>query len=230
MESISLLEAEPALAIALGDQREAAELSPQVPMMRLRPGPWIPPLEGEDGLAYLIETGMLLRRVRIEGGRSVELLSTGDCLLPWREESVSFSRAEWEVVEHSRLAVLDLRPESALSRWPGIASLVAGRTIDRSRAIALQSAIMSVVGIEDRLHALLWALAERWGEVVPDGAEVEVNVPQSVLAEMVGARRPTVSQALGGLSERGLLSSSRPGRWRLAGEPPAAPADEAFDR
>jgi hypothetical protein len=197
--------------------------------MRLRPGPWTPPLEGEDGLAYLLCSGMLLRRVRIEGGRSVELLGAGDCLLPWREESASFSRPEWEVVEHSCLAVLDLRPGAALSHWPAIVALFAGRAIDRSRSLALQSAIMSVVGIEERLRALLWALAERWGEVVPAGAELEVNVPQSVLAEMVGARRPTVSQALGSLGERGLLASPRPGRWLLKGEPPA-PADEESDR
>jgi CRP/FNR family cyclic AMP-dependent transcriptional regulator len=230
MERMSLLEAEPNLAAGLGNgQREAAEQALQVPAMRLRPGPWTPPSEGKDGLVYLIGTGMLLRRVRIEGGRSVELLGPGDCLLPWREESASFSRAEWEVVEHSRLAVLDLRPGAALSRWPVIAAVIAGRAIDRSRALALQSAIMSIVGIEERLHALLWALAERWGEVVPDGAEIEVNVPQSVLAEMVGARRPTVSQALGSLCERGLLSSLRPGRWLLDGEPPA-PAVEESDR
>lgn len=230
MESISLLEAEPALAGGLGgDRREAAETGIQVPVMRLRPGPWTPPRDGEDGLAYLISAGMLLRRVRIQGGRSVELLSTGDCLLPWREESASFSRAEWEVVEHSRLAVLDLRAGTSLSRWPMVAALIAGRAIDRSRALALQSAIMSIVGVEERLHALVWALAERWGEMAPDGAEVEVNVPQSVLAEMVGARRPTVSQALGSLCERGLLSSPRPGRWLLEGEPPA-PAAEESDR
>jgi CRP/FNR family cyclic AMP-dependent transcriptional regulator len=225
METLSLLEAEPTLAAGLGNGPRAAERMLQVPAMRLRPGPWQPPLEGEDGLAYLLCSGMLLRRVRIEGGRSVELLGTGDYLLPWREEIASFSRTEWRIVEHSRLAVLDLRPEAPLSRWPAIAATIAGRTIDRSRRLALQSAIMSIVGIEERLHALLWALAERWGEVVPGGAELVVNVPQSVLAEMVGARRPTVSQALGGLCERGLLFSPHPGRWLLKGVPPSFPAE-----
>jgi CRP/FNR family cyclic AMP-dependent transcriptional regulator len=222
METMSLLDAEPDLGVGLDErQRGAAERGLQVPVIRLLPGPWEPPREDNGGgLGYVVRSGMLLRRVTIDGGRSVELLGVGDFLFPWREEAASFSRAEWQVVDHARLAVLDLRPGSALSHWPSIGAEIAGRAIDRSRALALQSAIMSVVGIEERLNALLWALAERWGRTVTGGAELEVNVPQGVLAEMVGARRPTVSQALGALCDRGMVVSSRPGHWLLRGEPP----------
>ncbi len=171
---------------------------------------------------------MLLRRVAIEGGRSVELLAAGDCLLPWREEPASFSQAQWQVIDRAKLAVLDLRPGSTLSRWPAIAATIAGRAVDRSRRLALQSAIMSIVGIEDRLHALLWSLAERWGELAPGGTLLELNVSQAVLAEMVGARRPTVSLALGGLAERGLVDAQGQGVWLLRGSPPA-PAEEPSD-
>jgi hypothetical protein len=163
---------------------------------------------------------MLLRRVLIEGGRSVELLGVGDLLLPWHEERASFSRSEWEVVDRGRLAVLDLRPGSPLSRSQTAVSAIAARAVDRGRALALQSAIMSVVGVEERLRALLWAFAERWGVVVEDGVEIKVKVPQSVLAEMVGARRPTVSRALGDLCAAGRLIAPEPGRWILLGDPP----------
>jgi hypothetical protein len=47
---------------------------------------------------------MLLRRLLLEEGQSVELLAKGDVLLPLHEESASFSRAEWEVVEEAELA------------------------------------------------------------------------------------------------------------------------------
>lgn len=226
MESVPLLAAEPMLAAELGNGRREEGL--RVPVVRVPAGPWEPP-RGEDGLAYLLCAGMLLRRARIEGGSGVELLGAGDCLMPWREEPASFSQPEWRAVERTRLAVLDLRPGAPLSRWPTIAATLAGRAIDRSRVLALQAAIMSVVGTEERLHALLWALAERWGQVGPDGAELEVKVPQSVLAEMVGARRQTVSQALGGLCERGLLDSSRPGRWLLKGSAPVLVGPEKSD-
>jgi CRP-like cAMP-binding protein len=86
--------------------------------------------------------------------------------------------------------------------------------------LATQAAIMSIVGVEQRLHALLWALAERWGHVGEQGVELTLKVHQQVLAEMVGARRPTVSIALGSLSDQGLLSSPAAGRWILEGEPP----------
>lgn len=196
----------------------------RLPEIEIEPGPWQLPESGSEELAYMVVAGMLLRRVRIEGGSSVELLGAGDLLLPWREERASFSRSEWEVVDRGRLAVLDLRSGSPLSQSPTAVSAVAARAVDRSRTLALQSAIMSIVGIEERLRALLWALAERWGAVGDDGVELEVNVPQSVLAEMVGARRPTVSLALGGLCDSGQLVAPEPGRWILRGEPPAAVA------
>lgn len=202
----------------------------KLPEIEIEPGPWPLPEGGSDELGYIVLSGMLLRRVQIAGGRSVELLGIGDLLLPWREERASFSRPEWEVVDRGRLAVLDLRAGSPLSHSPTAVSAIAARAVDRSRTLALQSAIMSIVGIEERLRALLWALAERWGVVVADGVEIKVNVPQSVLAEMVGARRPTVSLALGSLDEAGHLIAPEPGRWILKGEPPAAvalAADEA---
>jgi hypothetical protein len=222
MERISLLDVEPEFGSALApEQLEAAEVGLQTPIANLASGPWEPPVDGAaDGFGYLVVEGIMLRRVVIDGGCSNELLAAGDCLLPWREEAVSFSCAEWQVVERARLAILDLRPGSVISRWPAIAAMIAGRTIDRSRRLALQSAIMSIVGIEERLHALLWSFAERWGEVTPEGTRVEIDVPQQVLAEMVGARRPTVSQALGSLRKRGLVESGGAGNWLLKGSPP----------
>ncbi len=199
-------------------------IAAQLPEIGLEPGPWQLPDHGSDELGYFVVSGMLLRRVIVEGGRSVELLGLGDLLLPWREERASFSHSEWEVVDRARLAVLDLRPGSPHFQSPTLVSAIATSAVDRSRALALQSAIMSIVGIEERVRALLWAFAERWGKVLPEGVEIEVNVPQAVLAEMVGARRPTVSLALGSLSERGLLLAPEPGRWILQGEPPAVVA------
>jgi CRP/FNR family cyclic AMP-dependent transcriptional regulator len=196
----------------------------QLPEIGLEPGPWQLPADGGDELGYLIAAGTLLRRTILHGGTSVELLSVGDVLFPWREDCASFSCAELEVVDRARLHLLDLRPGSPLSRSQRATAAIAGKAIDRSRALGLQSAIMSIVGVEERLRALLWTFAERWGSVVPGGVEVEVHVPQTVLAEMVGARRPTVSLALGNLTESGQLVTLEPGHWILRGDPPAAAA------
>lgn len=227
MEKLALLRADPELAADLSPkQRRAAERQLQVPEIELRAGPWEPPEGGpSESLSYLITDGMVLRRVTLEGGSSVELLGSGDCLLPWRDEATSFSQVEWEVIDRARLALLDMRPAGPLARWPAISAAITGRAIDRSRSLAVQSAIMSIVGIEERLLALLWSLAERWGRSTPAGVELEVNVPQGVLAEMVGARRPTVSQALTDLCDRGALVTKGPGAWLLPGEPPTPPPE-----
>jgi Crp-like helix-turn-helix domain len=203
----------------------------RLPVLSLPKGPWQPE---SDGIGYLVTTGMLLRRVLLEEGQSVELLAKGDVLLPLHEESASFSRAEWEVVEEAELAELDLSPDGDIARRPGACATLLSRAIDRSRRIALQAAIMSIVGTDERLHALLWAFAERWGQPAPEGASVEVAVPQEVLGELIGARRPTVNLALSGLRERGLLSESGSGVWTLHGEPPRLPepatSGAEFDR
>jgi CRP/FNR family transcriptional regulator, cyclic AMP receptor protein len=179
-----------------------------------------PPAEAD--VAYVVLDGLLMRRLTVAGGHSLELLSRGSVLLPEREDAASFARFEWRVVEPTRLARLAFSPGSRLRRRPTLLAAILRRAIDRSRVLALQSATMSIVGVEERLQALLWALAERWGRVTPDGVELELPIQQAALAEMVGARRSTVNVALGNLAERGLLASRAPGRWLLRGAAPAA--------
>jgi CRP-like cAMP-binding protein len=195
----------------------------EAPIVDLPRGSWRPP-EGASAelFGYLVVSGKLLRRVAVEAGTSIELLGEGDCLLPQEQEPASFAVAELEVIEHANLAVLDLRPGSRLSRSPGVGAMIAGKAIVRSQRLAVQAAIMSIVGIEDRLLALLWALAERWGTVAPDGIRVRVDLSQGTLGELVGARRPTVSSALSELADRGLVEPVATGTWILKGKPPAS--------
>lgn len=186
--------------------------------VKLDPGPV--PVSSFGPSAYVVQEGLLLRRLRLAGGSSVELLGRGDVLMPRREDAASFARAEWEAVEPARLTAFDLSPGSPLH---GAANALVGltnRAIARSRAFAAQAAIMSIIGVEERVQALLWLLAERWGEVTPAGVELRLRLSQAVLAEMVGARRQTVNQAVGRLVERGLVSPREPGGWLLRGEPP----------
>lgn len=217
--TIGLLEAEPELRNALPlENRSRAERSLQVPVLNIEEGEGPPAAKRRT--AYLMLGGILMRRVTVDGGSSVELLDRGSVLIPSREDAVSFARSEWRALERVRIAELDLAPDSPLAEWPPVFAAIAMRAIDRSRSFAVQSAIMSIVGVEERLHALLWALAERWGTVTPGGVELRLQVHQATLAEMVGARRPTVNLALGNLCDRGALVNREPGRWVLRGEPP----------
>jgi Mn-dependent DtxR family transcriptional regulator len=53
--------------------------------------------------------------------------------------------------------------------------------------------------------AFLWHLAERYGVVVPGAVRIDVPLTHSVLARLVGARRPTVTTALQRLMHLGYL-------------------------
>jgi CRP-like cAMP-binding protein len=72
-----------------------------------------------------------------------------------------------------------------------------------------------------RLHMLFWELADRWGTVHPDGVRLPLRLTHRVLAELVAARRPSVSKALGELAERGIVRWTD-GAWLLRGTPPTA--------
>jgi hypothetical protein len=84
--------------------------------------------------------------------------------------------------------------------------------------------------VDDRLLALLWCLAERWGRVVPGGVAVNLRLPHRTLAGMVGARRPSVTTALGQLIARGPIERRPDGGWILLGAPPEERRDEPDDR
>jgi hypothetical protein len=74
--------------------------------------------------------------------------------------------------------------------------------------------------VEDRLHRLLWHLADRRGHVRADGIVLRLPVTQEQLGRLVGARRPTVSLALRSLRERGLVRRGDADEWVLANQPP----------
>ena len=69
-----------------------------------------------DHLGMLVLDGLVARRVLVpERGRSLELLGRGDLFRPWQDESASFERLSWTVIEPAAIAVLD-QPLTARAR------------------------------------------------------------------------------------------------------------------
>ena len=197
-------------------------------MVALAPGDWQQRPWAEHvtaGLGLLVLDGLLLRSVRLRDRVGVELLSDGDLLRPWQREDDAASiprHHRWQVLEPSRLAVLDVDFAERVGRYPRIAGQIAGRAMRRSRAFAVNMAIVQQPRVEVRLRMLLWHLADRWGIVRPDGVFVPLRLTQIVLAELVAARRPTVSAAIGVLEREGQLTRSADG-WLLHGSPAGEP-------
>ena len=74
--------------------------------------------------------------------------------------------------------------------------------------------------VELRLHMLFWHLADRWGRVRADGVSVPLRLTHSILADLVSARRPSVSTVPLRAGTPGVVE--RAGReWLLRGDPPA---------
>jgi CRP/FNR family transcriptional regulator, cyclic AMP receptor protein len=243
---ISLIEADPELGEGLTPaELNAATRAVAVHPRTLEAGPWEPldeqwPVPPTLGLLML--HGVVTRDIVFAGRTTTELLGAGDVLRPW-EDDVQFDplpfSVGWHVHEDARVAILDARVALASARWPVIAAALSRRHVRRARGLAFQLAIAQLPRVDDRLLVLLWALAERWGRVSPQGVRLPLALPHRTLATLVGARRPSVTTALSGLARDGLVERTDDG-WLLHGDPddvfptrlhgpaPAAPTAEAL--
>lgn len=202
-------------------QRAARELIAH--LMTLEPGRWTPAqsLGDEKPLGLLLVEGLIARQVEVAGARCIELLSTGDLIRPWQEDAASFVDTRWVVLTQTSLALLNEEFSERVCRYPPLVDVLIGRAIQRSRSLAVHSAIDNVIGLRDSLELLFWHLAERWGTVDPDGVIMPLRLTHQMLADLVGARRPSVTAALRDLAEAGTLTRIDGRGWRLTGAPPA---------
>jgi hypothetical protein len=232
--SIALLDADPDLGQLLTEeQRAEAHRALMVRQHTVEPGPWNGERlrdAGPENVGLLMINGLMTRELALADNVSGELLGPGDLVRPWQargpERLVPFG-VRWTVLEATRLAVLDRRFAAALSRYPQVNAMLIDRLTERSQRLALMQAISQLNGVDRRLLTLFWHLAERWGRVTANGVTVSVSVPHRVIAQLVGARRPTVSTALSQLADRGELVRQADGSWLLSGAPVGMPTDEA---
>jgi len=229
----SLLELDPDLGRLLTPDRArqaAAELGVRV--TRVSRGLWDAERLSHahpEHVGLLMLDGVLAREVLIADTVSTELLGAGDVVRPWHdggEARLLIHEVRWTVLADVRLAVLDRRFASRLARFPEVNAMLIERLTDRAQRVAVSQAISQLTGVDRRLLALFWHLAERWGRMTAHGVAVPMALSHRVLAQLVGARRPTVSTALADLAERGELTRRDDGTWLLAGEPIGVPTPE----
>jgi CRP/FNR family cyclic AMP-dependent transcriptional regulator len=193
-----------------------------VDCLRVPTGPWTVPDPGHpDAIGLVVLEGLLIRTIDIDGRFGVELLGEGDVLRPWQgsDAPTLTLAAEWSALSPARLAWLDGRFATHFARYPAIASRLFERALRRSRCLATNMAIVHQPRVDTRLHLLFWHLAGRWGRVRRDGVLLPLKLTHTVLADLVAARRPTVTSALSDLTRRGLVRSVEDG-WLLSGPAP----------
>jgi len=224
---MSLVEADPDLGERLDpEELQRAHRDALVRIRRLSTGEWDAAGAVEEGShhrGFLIVDGLLSREVEVMARRCVELLGQGDVMRPWRWDSEgSHVQAEvgWKVLEPSRLAVLDNGLVTRIAPWPQLGVELFNRGIRRAHALAVSLAIAHHQRVDDRLLLTLWHLAERWGRVHSDGIVVPLPLGHQRLADLVGARRQSVTTAMGSLTRSGAISRRGSGHWLLHGQPP----------
>ena len=220
-----ILHEDPELGDALspGEREQAAE-DCIASTMRAPRGRWV--AEWDDrvrgGIGLLILDGLLLRRVGIDGRFGAELLGEGDLLRPWQGDETDSSLSQttrWRVLEATRFAVLDVEAARCLAAYPEVTGSLVGRALGRARNLSINMAIVHQARVHIRLQMLLWHLADRWGRVRSEGVILPLHLTHAVLADLVAARRPTVTTALTQLGREGRVVASDDG-WLLSGEPP----------
>jgi CRP-like cAMP-binding protein len=205
--------------IPANDRRMATALL-TVAHHELPAGPWNPEdlVQGdEQPFAALVVAGVVVQEVQLAGRLSAELLGPGDVFRPWRVSDTALPCSmRWFSGGGGAIAVLDDRFLAAARRWPDLSSALWDRLADRVDATARRAAITSLPRVEQRVLALFWQLADRWGVVRPEGVLLRIGLTHELIGRLVGAKRPTVSLALATLTAEGLLARSDADAWLLS--------------
>ena len=232
--TLHVLEADPDLGALLQGERLAVARQRLVAREhRVPAGPWRDERvlrAGPAQLGLLLLAGVVARELLMADNVSSELLGRGDLLRPWQVHGPTrLLRCEvrWTVLEPARFAVLGSGFAFELARFPEVHAMLIDRMTERAHRVALAQAISQLNGVDQRILTLFWHLGERWGRVTPAGVVIALRLPHRVIAQIVGARRPTVSTALTQLAATGRLVRQPDGMWLLTGAPVGRPTPTA---
>jgi CRP/FNR family transcriptional regulator, cyclic AMP receptor protein len=228
---VRVLDADPSLGAGLsGEELSVARGYAVADTVKLPRGTYHPHriFDGGGLLGLLVLDGLLVRRVAVGGRRCGELVGPGALLRPWDDSGQIAPLAfevSWRVIQETRLAQLDSRFLTTIVHWPTLIETFTARATERTQTLSVNVAINCLRHMHLRLLALLWHLADRFGRVSLEGTHVPLPLTHADLAELVGAQRPSVSNALKRLVDEGLVSRAADSTWMLSHEPLAVLSD-----
>jgi CRP-like cAMP-binding protein len=226
-QGIRVLDADPDLGVNLPPDRfEQARQALVARTEGVSRGQWRPDPdntpEASGGVGMLIVEGILVRRLSLGHRSCAELLGPGDILRPAQDgdnESTAPFSVSFRVIEPLMLAHLDTRFALRMARFPELTGELVARTMERSRVLARMLAVAQLPRVDTRLLIALWHLSERWGTVRPEGRVLPGFLSHELLGWIIGARRPSVTTALGQLAARELVKRQADGTWLLMDRP-----------
>jgi CRP/FNR family cyclic AMP-dependent transcriptional regulator len=214
--TMRLLDADPELLASV----ENTAMRPgdlKVATVRVQPGHWTAAGSmAERALALLVVEGVLVRTVHVRGQSRSELLGEGDLICPYDEEQHNATlgfQVDWDVLQPARLGLLDDAFFAVACRSPEVSAALMLRGVQRSHRLARQLAIGDLRRIDERLIALFLHLGDRWGRRTPAGIHVPLRLTHDLIAQLVGAQRPTVTTGLNELQRGGRLRRDANRTW-----------------
>jgi len=180
-----------------------------LPRLDLDTGGWMPSTsaDGDAPALALLVDGLVGRHVALGERVATQLLGPGDVFDPWTATADDLlpRSVRWSALAPATIAVLDGRFATAAQRWPVLSHTAQSRLAALGERLGVHLAICQLPRVEQRVLALMWHLAERFGRVAPDGVVLGLRLTHRMIGELVGAQRPTISLALTSLLEDGLV-------------------------
>jgi CRP/FNR family cyclic AMP-dependent transcriptional regulator len=200
-------------------ERDRATRALRVSVLRLRAG--LVDITALDlptsTFALLITAGAITADVLVGDRVMNQLFIDGDVLLTGSPSPTTPSSSrELVVIDDAHAAVLDRRFMLGAAHWPTLMGAVMSRLADQQHRLAVHGAICQLPHSEQRTMAILCHLASRTGTVTPDGVLLRRPLSHQQIADLIGARRPTVSLALRSLQNHGLVRRRDDGSWLLS--------------
>ncbi len=170
--------------------------------------------EDPGNALYIVQTGQVkIVRLAPDGEeRILHLEGPGECLgelslidgAPRSAKAVALDRVEALVLYREEfLALVDRYPAVARAVMSGLAGMV--------RRLSEQVQDLTALDVPGRIAKKLLELADSHGQTTPDGVQIALPLTQQELADMVGATRVAVNQALSWFRGQGILTTNRQG-------------------
>lgn len=219
--AVSLLDVLPEIAATIpSEDRELAEQTLMAPRLVARDVDLALTLadRGKDGFDFLVIEGVVLKETRLSNRAAVELLGPGDVLgPPLTTRRQLEARAVSRYLAHGPVSLAELgsRFRATARRWPGLSDVLLDRLALQTHRASMHLAMLHLSRVEDRIIALFSDLAERFGQMTPDGARIDLDLTHELIGRLVASRRPTVTLALQTLAADGKLVYRQDARWLL---------------
>jgi CRP/FNR family transcriptional regulator, cyclic AMP receptor protein len=227
-ERVPLLDARLELTRHLTSDERAELASVGLPVITLEPGPHdlAALLARHNAFGATVLDGIVMTSLKIGEQAGIQLLGPGALLIPDTDVLPEWiTEAEIRTTQSVRLGLFGNDLLAAAYRWPRVIIGLYACLGEQLQRLTAQMVICQLPRVDERVVAIMWLLAESWGQVTTSGVRLPLTLTHETLGALIGARRPTVTLALRKLTERGAIIHQDSG-WLLL-EPPPQPAHEA---